>query len=88
MTNDGNFLCPWCGAMMGPWMFFWGVIWLALLALLILGVIWLVAKWTQQEPLFRRKGSSNRALEILKERYARGEMNKEEFEERKRDLAA
>jgi putative membrane protein len=30
----------------------------------------------------------DRALEILRERYARGEMNREEFEARRRDLGA
>jgi putative membrane protein len=38
----------------------------------------------------RRPGPSagkDTALEILRERYARGEINRDEFEARKRDLA-
>jgi uncharacterized membrane protein len=34
-----------------------------------------------------RESKSDAALEILRQRYARGDINKEEFEARKRDLS-
>ncbi|MCL4798900.1 MAG: SHOCT domain-containing protein [Burkholderiales bacterium] len=67
---------------------FFGVVHMVLWwALLILGIVVLV-KW-----LTVGFGSSrsdrlreSRALEVLKERYARGEIGKEEFEQKKLDL--
>jgi len=35
----------------------------------------------------RGKGVEESALEVLKKRYARGEISKEEFEEKKKDLS-
>jgi putative membrane protein len=57
--------------------------------LLILAIVWLVRtlgldkmiRGTRSEP------TQDRALETLRERYARGEIDSEEFEGRKRDLA-
>ncbi|HEU4639219.1 MAG TPA: SHOCT domain-containing protein, partial [Candidatus Binatia bacterium] len=45
----------------------------------VFGVRWLMRD--QKE----RRGDS--AMEILRQRYARGEINKEEFEAKKRDLS-
>ena len=53
--------------------------------LLVLGSVVLV-KWLMTGPPGGKRGSANRALEILEERYARGEINKEEFDTKKRDL--
>jgi putative membrane protein len=41
------------------------------------------ARWLVRQG---RDGQPDRALDILRERYARGEINKEEFEARRRDL--
>jgi putative membrane protein len=51
--------------------------------LIILGIA-VLAKW-----LFAGGAGRERAdpIEILKQRYARGEIQKEEFEQKKRDLA-
>ncbi len=78
---------------MGPGMMGgWGMGWFGSIFMLVLGVLVIVGlvfltRWLIQTT----KGGaevthSPRALDILKERYARGEINKEEFEEKKRDL--
>lgn len=57
---------------------FWGVLIFVIVALV---------KWMSGMPGTRAGGhGEGRAVEILKERYARGEINKEEFEQKKRDL--
>ena len=55
--------------------------------LIILGIV-LIGKWLLSGggPAGGRS-AGDRALEILKERYARGEIDKNEFEQRKRDLS-
>ena len=54
---------------------FWGLI----ITGLVLGIRWLA----HQGP----RSPSDAALKILRQRYARGEINREEFEAKKRDLA-
>ena len=71
--------CGWM-PMMGFGMLFMALFWVAL----IVGVV-LVVKWLMGQGGASREDS---ALDILKKRYARGEINKQEFEERKRDLQA
>jgi len=61
------------GFMMILW---WGLILIALIFL----VKWILGQQA------RTQGKDNSALEILKRRYAQGEISKEEFEEKKKDL--
>ncbi len=74
---------------MHPMMFMWGagglvmmlmmlVFWGLVIAGLVVGLRWLVGQG--------RSGQRDEALEILRQRYARGEIDKQEFETRKRDL--
>ena len=65
----------WGFAMMLMMLLFWGVV----IAGLVLGIRWLSSQGKEA------RGDS--AMEILRQRYARGEINKEEFESRKRDLS-
>jgi putative membrane protein len=55
--------------------------------LVIVGVLFLV-KWIVQQGKQSQPGHEENPLDILKRRYARGEVNKEEFEQKKKDLLA
>lgn len=67
------------------WMFFHGFFWLLVLALIVVGIVLLVRSTGSDD---KREQTSRRArgLDILEERYARGEINREEYLEKKRDL--
>lgn len=69
--------------MWGAWglgmMLFMTVFWVLVIAGLVLGIRWLVTQG--------REPRSDTALEILRQRYARGEINKEEFDVKRRDLS-
>ena len=68
------------GNMMG---FFGGSIMMIVFwVLLVAFIVWMV-----REVDNKNSRSSSNALEILKERYAKGEISKEEFEEKKKDLS-
>ena len=77
-------------AMMGTWGMGWfgGIFmvffWILIIVGLILFVRWLIQA-TGRNDVAGNTGSS--ALEILKERYARGDIDKAQFESMKRDLA-
>ena len=74
MWNFGNY--PF-----GSWMwFFWGGFMIIIWIIIIMGIIMLFRWYT------RHSNKSQSSLEILKERYAKGEINKKEFEEMKKDL--
>jgi putative membrane protein len=70
------------------WWGVWGIgmmlmmflFWLLVVVALVIGIRWLIAKGKSQR--------SDRALEILRERYARGEINKDEFEAKQKDLSS
>jgi putative membrane protein len=66
----------WGIGMMLAMFLFWGLV----IAGIVLGIRWLAGE--------RRPRQSDRAREILRERYARGEINREEFDARRKDLEA
>jgi putative membrane protein len=68
----------------GMWTWLLGsILFLVVLAAVVVGVIFVVrSQWTRGAT----ESSPGRALEILKERYARGEIDRQEYEERRRVL--
>ncbi len=54
--------------------------------LIVLGIVVLV-RWLTAGSRSESGGRGDRAIEILRERFARGEIDKQEFEQRKRDLS-
>jgi putative membrane protein len=66
--------------MMGAGLLFMVLFWV----LVIAGIVYLV-RWLMRPGIAGRPGSS---LDILKNRYARGEINKQEFDAMKQDLQA
>ncbi len=70
---------------MGTFGFFGGGIFMLLFwILLIAGAVYLVKYIAESGKGKKQKG--DRAIEILKERYAKGEVTKEEFEKKKKEL--
>ena len=68
----------------GGW--WWGGWWWWIIVIIVIGgVIWLIAASSGGAKERARHGTA--AMEILKNRYARGEISKEEFEKMKRDIS-
>jgi putative membrane protein len=76
--------------MMGGWGMGWfgGIFMIVFWILILVGLVFVI-RWLIQTT-GKKAGSGprgSRAMEILKERYARGEIDKTQFEAMKRDLA-
>lgn len=71
----------------GGWGFGGGIIMFVWIILIVLAIYWIVksvGKSNTEKQQIEQQPET--AMDILKKRYARGEISKEEFEERKRDL--
>ncbi len=77
--------------MMGGWgggvsWWLFGLINLVLLGAVVVGVVWAIDRLQSQRGQEAGPAPSESALDILKRRYALGEIDRREFEEKKRDL--
>jgi putative membrane protein len=81
---------------MSPEYFWWGPMWffpmvmpLVMLLVLVLFLYFLFGRGGLRTPGETRLGmDGDSALDILKQRYARGEINKEEYEQIKKDITS
>lgn len=67
-----------------------GGLWCVLMTLfwvVVLGMIAVVALRALQRSAFGKSQRGESALSIVRERYARGEIDREEFEQKKKDLS-
>jgi len=63
------------------------IFWILILGLIIWAVVVGVRGVSEPRSSDSAWSRADSALEVLKKRYARGEINKEEYEEKKKDLA-
>lgn len=71
----------------------WGIVmmllmllfWAAIVVVIIVGIRWLITSSRSERHVTPERGGPS-ALDILKARYARGEISKKEFEEIRRDI--
>lgn len=78
-----------CGGMMGGmgwWMALWGLLGLALLILAVVGAVWLVRNMSGSKRS-SGPGPGESAADALERRYARGEIDREEFVRAREDLS-
>lgn len=73
----------WYGMIFGP--LFMLLVLAMVIAVVVILVRWLGGPWYGAQPPYQPP-PSRAPLDILKERFARGEIDKEEFEERRRVL--
>lgn len=82
MGNGSGFQDGW--VWMGGGMIGMGLIWIVVIVVLVLLVRSL---WPGRRDDGGDGGAEKNALDILKERYARGEIDRQEFERKRRDLS-
>jgi putative membrane protein len=75
MHDGGGHMMP---GWMGGWMALWGVLAIALIVLAVVATIWLVRHLS---------GGGSSHQDVLKRRYAAGEISREEFLQRRNDLS-
>jgi putative membrane protein len=67
----------------GIWLFFHLLFWI----LIVIGIIWLIVWVVKQTGKHANGLAEETALDILKKRFAKGEISKEEYESMKKEIS-
>jgi putative membrane protein len=70
----------------GGWGMGFGGPFMILFWILVIGGVVVLVKWLVDQSSAGKGARGASPLEILRERYARGEINREEYEQKRRDL--
>lgn len=79
----GPGMMGWGGYSYSPW---WGVLMLLFSALVIGGIVLIILWLVRRTPSGTAGADADRALQILRERYARGEITQEQYDQMRRAL--
>jgi putative membrane protein len=81
----------------GPGMMGWGggygygpvhlIFWAVILIGIVGGIVWLVRSLSGRGPAGQEPARRSAGLDVLEERYARGEINRDEYLQKKKDIA-
>ena len=82
MMHDGDGHMMAVGWMTG-WMLLWALLAVALLVLAVVATVWLV----RHLPGGREQSRATSSVEVLERRYAAGEIDREDFLQRRHDLS-
>lgn len=74
------------GTQTGAWMWLWAPLMMLLWIVLVGAVVWLIVRAVTPGQRSSAPSGEERAKDILAERYARGELTTEEFQERLEQL--
>ncbi|MHB8623263.1 MAG: SHOCT domain-containing protein [Sulfuricaulis sp.] len=82
----GNWGWNHMGSGMGWWGFGFGGFFMILFWVVIIALVVQLMRWIRGSSARTGQPSGNSALDTLKERYARGEIGREEYQQKKRDV--
>ncbi len=64
------------------------VFWVVILIAVVVGIVWLVRSMTSAGAHDALPARRSAGIDVLEERYARGEINRDEYLQKKRDILA